>query len=223
MATAIAPSTPAPAPTAPVIERLRLDFVDWATYEKFLDAVGEHHLRCTYDCGSLEIMAPLRIHEREKKLLANIVERIAQYLRVPLEPCGSMTIRREDLKKGFEPDECFYIAHAMQMVAIDEPDFTVDPPPDLAIEVDTTSSSLDRHSLYESMAIPELWRFDGAGILIFHLRSARYQAAGASLTFPFLTPADVNRYLAMVRLVPHMEILERFEAWLRTVVPPPGG
>jgi Uma2 family endonuclease len=223
MSTATAPAVPAPNPAAPVIERLRLDFVDWATYEKLVDALGEHHVRCTYDCGSLEIMAPLRIHEREKKLLANIVERIAQYLRLQLEPCGSMTIRREDLKKGFEPDECFYIAHALQMVAIDEPDFTVDPPPDLAIEVDTTSSSLDRVSLYESMGIPELWRFDGTGIQMLHLRAGRYEAAESSLSFPFLASADVNRYLAMVRIVPHMEILERFDACLRTVVPPTGG
>jgi Uncharacterized protein conserved in cyanobacteria len=225
MSTATAPQAPATPVAAgePEVERLCLNFVDWATYEKFLAAIGNRPIRCTYDRGKLEIMAPLRIHEREKRLLGDIVSRSAAHLRRPMEPCGSMTIRREDLKKGFEPDECFYLAHALEMVEKGEPDFTVDPPPDLAIEVDATRSSLDRVSLYESMGIPELWRFDGAAIVMLHLRAGHYEAAASSLSFPFLTPTDVNRYLSLIRVVNHTEIIERFEAWLRTVVPPPGG
>lgn len=222
------PTSPAPtpatasAPAPQVIERLRIDHADWQTYEKFLDAIGDLPLRCTYDRGKLEIMAPLRVHEREKTLLASMIERIAYVLDCPLESCGSMTIRRADLQRGFEPDECFYIAHATQMAAKDEPDFTVDPPPDLAIESDVTSSSIDRQALYATIGIPELWRAQKNAVEFFVLHDGIYQSSETSKSFPFLTATDVNRFLALPRALGQMEILKRFESWLRTVVPPSG-
>src|ERR1700752_3468093 len=111
-----------------VLERIRIDDADWQTYEKFLAAIGDRRLRCTYDHGRLEITAPMRIHEREKRFLGRVVDTLSLELRWPLEGCGSMTIRREDLERGFEPDECYYIAHATQMLALREPVFSVDPP-----------------------------------------------------------------------------------------------
>ena len=197
------------------VERIRLDGVDWETYEKLLAAIGEQHLRCNYDRGRLEIMAPLRIHEREKKLLASMVERITEVRDLPFEPCGSMTIRRKDLKKGFEPDECFYIEHAEQMREWREPDFTTDPPPDLAIEVDVTSSSVDRQLLYASLGIPELWRFDGEFVEILLLSAGTYQKVDASRSFPFLTAADINRFLAMYDTMTFRDVLKQVESWLR--------
>lgn len=201
--------------TTAEFERIRIDDADWETYERFLAAIGERRLRCTYDRGRLEIMAPLRIHEREKRFLSSMVERIAAVLRLPFEPCGSMTIRRVDLDRGFEPDECFYLANAPKMLENREPDFTSDPPPDLAIEVDITSSSIDRQSLYASLRIPELWRLEDGEIVILLLRDEDYVRSEVSDCFKFLTASDINRFLELVGAAWHLEILEQFELWLR--------
>ena len=46
-------------------------------------------------------------------------------------------------------------------------DFAHDPPPDLAIEVDNTNSSLNRMAIYGALGVPEVWRFDGEGLQVW--------------------------------------------------------
>ena len=43
----------------------------------------------------------------------------------------------------------------------------MDPPPDLAIEVDITHSSLEKLDLYAAMGVPELWVYDGERVSVF--------------------------------------------------------
>jgi Uma2 family endonuclease len=177
--------------------RIQIDDADWATYEKFLDAIGNRSIRCTYDRGRLELMPPMRIHEHEKKFLGRIVETTTLELEMAIGSCGSMTIRREDLARGFEPAECYYIANAMRLSDLHEPDFSVDPPPDLALEVDITSSSMNRQELYGLIGVPEIWRLDSDEIVRFlHLQpDGTYVVSENSRSFPFLTSEIVNRFL----------------------------
>jgi Uma2 family endonuclease len=37
-------------------------------------------------------------------------------------------------------------------------DFATAPPPDLVVEVDITSTDLDKTRLYAALGVPELWR-----------------------------------------------------------------
>jgi Uma2 family endonuclease len=220
-----APAQPvsAPAPQPREVQRIRIDDADWGTYEKFLAAIGDRGIRCTYDRGRLEIMAPLRRHEHEKKFLGRMVEITTLELDMQLGSCGSMTIRRADLLAGFEPDECYYIAHAQAMSDLREPDFAVDPPPDLALEVDITSSSLDRQALYARIGIPELWRLDEDGIVqLLHLQPDRtYAAADRSLSFPFLTGEVINRFLqAYMSAGDENATIRNFRQWLLATVRP---
>ena len=53
---------PTPVQTQPV-QRFVLHNVSWEQYGKFLEAIGENHVRVTYDRGSLELMSPLPIHD----------------------------------------------------------------------------------------------------------------------------------------------------------------
>ena len=52
-----------------------------------------------------------------------------------------MTLGREDLDRGIESDECYYIANAPRVRGKETLELPVDPPPDLAIEVDLASLS----------------------------------------------------------------------------------
>ena len=52
-----------------------------------------------------------------------------------------MTCDRQDLARGLEPDQCYYIQNEGKVWGKDHIDLQIDPPPDLAIEIDITSSS----------------------------------------------------------------------------------
>src|SRR5260370_40878021 len=89
-------------------------------------------------------MSPSRAHEHLKMVLASLITLLTVELKIPLSNGGSMTFRRADLKRGLEPDACYWIAHESDVRGRNELDLTTDPPPDLAIEIDISRSRLDR-------------------------------------------------------------------------------
>jgi Uma2 family endonuclease len=172
--------------------------VDWETYEKFLAAVGDRHIFLTYDGENLELMVPSRQHEFIKVGLTLVVCLACKELRRPFTTLASTTLRRKDRKRGLETDDCFYIQHVQAILGKRDLDFTREPPPDLAIEVDISSSSLDREGVYAALGVPELWRCDGATLRFYQLNANRlYEECARSPTFPFIDPNHL------------MELLER--------------
>ena len=83
--------------------------VSWDLYQHLLAEVGDGALRMTFDNGSLEIMSPLPKHELWKKRIGRMIEIVSLELDIPMESLGSTTFARQDLQKGLEPDECYYI------------------------------------------------------------------------------------------------------------------
>jgi Uma2 family endonuclease len=96
----------------------------------------------------LEILVSSACHEKPNRLLASLVEVLAEEMALNIESLGSTTLKCADLLKGFEPDSRFYIQHADTIRESEEINLTVDPPPDLVIEIDITSPSLDKFPLY---------------------------------------------------------------------------
>src|SRR5438034_9472497 len=94
-------------------QRVIVHNVSWETYEGLIaDFANQSSPRLTYDRGTLEIMTPLPDHERVKHIIEIIIEVVAEELELDVECLGSTTFKREDLKRGFEPDSCFYFHHA---------------------------------------------------------------------------------------------------------------
>src|SRR5437660_4721477 len=159
-----------------------LDNVSWETYERLITEHGERSgTRFTYDEGVLQIMVVSSRHEEPNRTLALIVEILAEELDIDLRRLGSMTFKRKDLLKGFEPDSCFYIQHADDIIGRPEIKLPVDPPPDLVIEVDITRESLNRFPIFAAVGIPEIWRFDGARVIFYRLQSNSYIETSHSL------------------------------------------
>ncbi len=98
-----------------------------------------------------------------------------------------MTFRREDLERGFEPDSCFYVQSEARVSGKAQIDFSVDPPPDLVIEVDITSPSLNKLPICAQIGVSEVWRYDGVRLEILRLESTEYAAVPTSTTLPPLT------------------------------------
>jgi Uma2 family endonuclease len=169
-----------------------IDAVPWRSFEKIVDALSEHHLRITYDQGRLELMSPLPIHELWKGWFKLLLTVLSEELGIVIKSYGSSTFRREDVLKGLEPDECFYLAGAARLRDRRVIDLSIDPPPDLAIEVENTTSCLDRMSIYASLGVPEIWTFDGATLQPHRLTAGpQYEPVPASPQLPFLPLAEV--------------------------------
>lgn len=62
-------------------------------------------------------------------------------------------------------------------------DLSIDPPPDLVIEVDMTHTDIDKNCLYAALRVPELWRYNGREWQIFQLRDGVYQGCVAPFIF----------------------------------------
>jgi Uma2 family endonuclease len=202
---------------APAEQRVIVRNVSWATYEKLLaDLANQSSTRLTYDRGMLEIMSPLPEHERYNRILALLITVLTDEMGIDVEDLGSTTFRREDLARGFEPDSCFYILHEADIRGKAVIDLTVDPPPDLVIEVDITSGSLNKLPLYAQIGVPEIWCYDGQRVRIHTLVGEDYVESERSCVLPLLTGAILSEFLHQSTTLPRTALLREFRAWINT-------
>ena len=150
----------------------------------------------TYDKGILEMMSPKRQHEYLGRLIGRMVEAYSESRDIEIISVKSITVKRSDLKKAFESDESYYIAHAVQLLEKEELDFEIDPPPDLVIEVEITTSAIDKMQLFATMEIPEVWRHDGRSLQMFRWVEGSYMPIESSNQLPELQAALMNQMLA---------------------------
>ena len=193
-----------------------LDGVTWDTYERLITEHGERSgTRFTYDEGVLQIMVVSSRHEKPNRIFSFLVEVLAEEWGIDIENLGSMTCKRKDLQKGFEPDSCFYIQNVDAVAGKEEIDLKVDPPPDLTIEVDITSDSLNRLPIFAAVAIPEVWRFDGTTLTMLRLEAGRYNVTPNSLAFPALNSEVATRFLIERKKLKSTAWLLKVRAWAR--------
>jgi Uma2 family endonuclease len=204
--------------SAPTRQTLVLDNIDWATYSKLLRAFAERPgYRLTYDRGGLEILAPRLTLDDDGGILGDMVFILTEELGLPLKHGGSVTIRRRRDERGLEPGRCFWIANADRMAGRRRLDLGRDPPPDLAIEVDATHSSLDRMAIYATLGVPEVWRLTD-DTLSFHVLGNRgiYRRESRSRSFPQVGPSDLLPFVQEARVAgDEIPILQRFHKWVR--------
>jgi Uma2 family endonuclease len=213
--------------------RIVIHGVDWGDYEKMLEIVGDRHIRVTYDEGTMEVSMPSQRHEQASGLLGLLIPWLAEELEIDYEPLGMTTWRRPDLEKGLEADQCYYIQHEAIVRQRVELNLEVDPPPDLAVEVDITSSSLNRMEIYAALRVPELWRYDDDERLTMYQLQAdrRYRPCETSSSFPGLRGSDGERLIELGRTMPKRLWAREIRAWVRNELiprrqagqPPEGG
>ncbi len=198
-------------PPEHVAQRIILHNISWTTYERLLaEHEGRQSPRFVYDRGDLEIMVLSFEHEQFNRLLADIFTLIAVEMGLDFTNAGSTTFHREDLARGFEPDTCFYVQHADDVAGKKRIDLAEDPPPDLVIEIDITSPSLDKLPIYAAVGVPEVWHFDGDSIAILILTDNAYIAHDHSVVVPNLTHQQLSDFLSTSQSMKRV-------AWLRSV------
>ncbi|NLX97745.1 MAG: Uma2 family endonuclease [Rhodopirellula sp.] len=196
--------------------RVVLNNVSWATFEALVAETDSAGHRFAYDEGVLEIMSPSTEHERIKTLLARMIEAMTEELEIPIASGGSTTLKAQMKQKGVEPDECYYVANQFRVCGRMEIDLAEDPPPDLAIEVDITSSSLDQLRIYAALGVPEVWICDGDTIAIHRLESdGGYLRQPHSASFPFLPIEQVQAFLSDGKTANETFWIRSFRAWVK--------
>ena len=201
---------------SPAEQRVVLHNVSWETYERLLAEHADNSApRFAYDRGELEIMSPNPEHERTNRRIAQLVLAVADEMGITAEDLGSTTFRREDLERGFEPDSCFYMSNEEAIRGKDRIDLTVDPPPDLVIEVDITSPSLDKLSIYASMRVPEVWRYDGRKASILILGGEHYAETARSAALRPLTSEILSRFIEESKTLERRTWIRKVREWAR--------
>ncbi|TAD79576.1 MAG: Uma2 family endonuclease [Oscillatoriales cyanobacterium] len=186
--------------TIPSGSYILLRDIDWSEFERILEGLKHQpgH-RIAYEDGFLEIMTPLPEHEHFKELLSDAIKEVADSLDLDYASYGSTTWRSRFKQAGIEPDNCFYIKNEVMIRGKLEFDLSVDPPPDLALEIDLTSPSLDRFPIYARLGIPEIWRYAKGELQVYELQGDHYQARSTSLAFPQLPVSELPTVLERSR------------------------
>jgi Uma2 family endonuclease len=190
--------------------------IAWETYQRLLKDLGDHRSsRLAYDQGVLEIIMPSDLHEFINCILEAMIRALAEEFGLRLRGYGSTTLDREDLEKGAEPDSCFYIQNVDRILG-KKLNLATDPPPDLAIEVDITSSSRRRFGIYLQLQIPEVWRYTKSqGITIYQLVDGDYQECEFSPTFSMVSGAVLMQFIQLAEAEDDISVIRALRQWVR--------
>ncbi|MBO0861934.1 MAG: Uma2 family endonuclease [Chloracidobacterium sp.] len=192
--------------------------VTWGEYEELLERIGEtrHGLRISYNDGTLKVMSLSSEHEQIADFIKSLVVHIRLRFRMNILFFGSATMRKKKKSKGSEPDACFYVQTAKALGNRAKLDFTVDPPPDVVVEVDIHHDSTGGDPIYATLGAPEMWRYDGWKATIYHLQGCEYIEAEASNALPMITTAVLTEYLTRMREEGEFEAIIAFDEWLQS-------
>lgn len=197
-------------------QRTVLYNISWETFEALLrETSSGRGSRFAYEDGTLEIMAPLFAHENLKIQFGRFIVVIAEELEIEIKSAGSTTIKKEDFKKGIEPDNCYYIQNELAIRGRETLDFETDPPPDLAIEIDITSSSVNKFSIYSALKVSEIWRYNGSKLKFYELINNKYVERDDSIAFPLVSANDINNFIEQTKTKPEIALLKSFRAWVK--------
>jgi Uma2 family endonuclease len=190
--------------------------VTWEDYLKLLDATPDLYLRHSYDKGTLEMMSPRKDHDWIAKLIGRMIETFALAADIPIQSVGATTLRASKGGHGLQPDQAYYLANEPRVRCKETFDPGKDPPPDLVIEVDVTSTSVPRMPLFAEIGVPEVWRFERGRMRFYRRKSkTQYEAVQRSVAFPFLKPADLMRFVKRRAEIGENGVVRAFVEWAK--------
>ncbi|MGB3561195.1 MAG: Uma2 family endonuclease [Geitlerinemataceae cyanobacterium] len=191
--------------------------ISWETYEQLLQLFAEKSaLRMTYYHGILELMVPLPDHERYSWTLGRLVTVLSEELGLEILGLKSTTWRSKPKAVGKEADECFYIQNEAKVRGKLKIEIGVDPPPDLAIEIDTTHSSIDKIAIYADLQVPEVWRWQNNQIVIHILADGQYTESETSLAFGTFPVKELSNFVQLDSTKGENARMREFRHWVRS-------
>ena len=137
-------------------------------------------------------------------------------LDVDIESEGSATYRSQWKAKGAEPDDSFFVQNALAVIGRHEKyDIERDPPPDIVVETELTSASLDKFPIYAALGVPEIWRERKKVVRFYVLGGASYVEVSHSRAFPFLDSVSLSEFLMIGLAEGSRKAARAFRGWVR--------
>ncbi|HVA47846.1 MAG TPA: Uma2 family endonuclease [Pirellulales bacterium] len=196
--------------------RIVLSGISWEMYEQLRENEDNWHVHMAYDRGTLELMSPSSSHEIIKKLLARMFESFTEEMGIPQRSLGSTTWKSQELAKGLEADECYYILNHHRVRSRMEVDLSVDPPPDLAIETEVSRGAVQKLRIYAALGVPEIWRWRKKGLAAYSLGAdGKYVERDFSLNLPMLRVKDLEPFLEFELAADETAWIRKFRGWVR--------
>lgn len=195
--------------------------ITWHKFEDILEELGEHRAsRLAYYKGVLEIMVPLGEHENSNRFMEQLISVLAEEMNLNIKRFGSSTLKRANMDSGAEPDSCYYIQNEPSVRSKRNIDLDSDPPPDLVVEIDITSSSLNKHEIYAALEIPEIWRYHQKKLQVFVLsqQPRSYSQRLSSPTFPNINLSTIPEFIERSLVDGEIPTLKTFRTWVRQQV-----
>lgn len=190
--------------------------ISWSKFEEIISELGEHRAsKLAYNRGMLEIMVPLPEHEYFKDAIADLVKDLALELAIEYECFGSTTWRRQESMGGAEPDNCFYFQNLPAIRGRLDIDLASDPPPDLVLEIDITSKSLERLPIYARLGVPEVWRYDQKQLRLYQLINGMYVETQTSLAFGEFPVKSIPDFIKQNLAAGRNALRKSFRLWVR--------
>jgi Uma2 family endonuclease len=206
--------------TEPPRQHAVLRDISWATYEALLS----DHLDCrwprfVFDEGILEIMTPSPKHDRIGTQVQKFIDVVIEEWELDILNVGHATMRRRDLNKGFEADASIYIQNASAMRPRDEIDLSMDPPPDLVVEIEVSRSALDKLGIYARVGVSEVWRCDAKAAIFHILHGDRYQESSTSVALPGVTTQVLMDFVSSSWELTNSKWIRSVREWARAQRP----
>jgi Uma2 family endonuclease len=197
---------------------ITLQGIQWQTFKLLMSDAGDDRAwRIAYDRGLLEVRMPLTEHEEPIGMLEHFVGVVVDELEIEMRQLGALTLEREDLTRAIEPDTCFYIQNE-SVVRGKSINLSADPPPDLVVESDYTSSSINKFTIYASLGVPEIWRYRNQSLQVYQLVEARYEQKENSLAFPFLPIAEIPSLIEQSKAIGQRAAVRLFRERVRQIL-----
>ena len=199
MSTAFVPGDSTSAPPAPAPDRggVVLQDVSWDAYVRLCDESGGRGHRMWYDQGVLEIVAAQLNHEADASMIGQMLGRHCDRNDREYFLARTTTFRRQDLLRGFEGDAALYLANEPAVRDLGRLDLSIHPPPDVLIEVEYSSTVVNKLELIAAFGIPEVWRCGNRRIWRGALQNGLYVAIDESRQVPGFPFAVAEEVLAM--------------------------
>jgi len=196
--------------------RTLLRNLSWQTFKVMLAEMGtQRHNRIAYESGTVEIMTPLMPHENSNRMIEVFIGVMCEELGLELKRTGSLTLTRDDLERGGEPDSSYYLQNESLVRNKDNIDLAIDPHPDLVLEVEYSRSAINKLTLYASMGIPEVWRFNGNLLQVYTLAEGQYTEVELSPTFNPIPVKAMTGFLQQVTTKGEIAVTREFRTWVK--------
>lgn len=198
-------------------QKMIIQGIGWDFYEQILSEYTDSNaLHFAYDDGVLEVEIPKYDHEKVNRCLSRLVEYICLELNLDFANAGSTTFRQKKKTKGCEPDTAFYLANANSVRNLAEIDLAFDPSPDLVIEIDVTSPSLDKLPIYAALDVPEVWLYKNDKIEFFQLIGKSYRKVANSISLPILSSEKATEFLKTGLVSKPQDWFQEIKDWVNS-------